>query len=245
MAKIVNPKEPVRFTPADQESRDESERVTYLITVPGHWSRVAFRKDLVRRGIVRHTRLDMLRAMLRGMKKIVGVVDPTGASHGEMIGAIEAVIAAHESYFADYNAGLYPEGDEEAAKAMVLRFAEISDAASDLAPLRKIVSSYVPAFADMLADEETYSESFCLVAIETFLAGWENMPQPFRKSDVGGIPGPLLDLIPPAHVGALGARIESLLTVSEPEAKNSDSPSLSSSSQTTSPAASTTDSTIH
>lgn len=252
MAKLLNPKEPVRFSPSDQLRKNaedvyvipEDQQITYLLKVPTHWDRVELRKALATKGARQHGRLGLLVGLRKSLEDIFDVIDPDGALRPSLLARIDDVANEMTALFADIKAGKYQGEDDELAKEFAARWSAVSDAYSDLEELRRLVAANVPRFAAMLADDEVFDDIFALVTAQKFVIGWENRDAAFKR-DATGMHPDSLDTIPPSHIAEIGAKIAELLKPTETEAKNSVSPSLTSSSQGTSTAASTTDSTIH
>jgi len=234
MAKILNPKEPVRFSPEDQLTRPEGERIVYLLKVPDRWDRINLRKALAARGARQAGWLDLALAM----RAIVAQNDAESAR--PVLASLETFIERVRAYGAQ-DFGTTDEG----IKARVREHLTLSAYWDELKPLADICASASASFASLRGDGEVYLELASIEAARIFLRGWEGAPADGKKMPafdrgVNGVPVETLELLPPGHVFAIYERLEELLKPTETEAGNSVSPSPGAGTQPTSETAAPT-----
>lgn len=222
MAKLLDPREPVRFTPDDQAALDEGARKTYLLKVPTEWDRINLRKALAARGARQVGWLGLAKAM----REIVEQAEGAAA-----LAVLDSFIAAVEAW----HAGPWESGDAERHKSEA--FSAVRQAWLDLKPLADLCAAHSPAFASLRGDDAVFLEIYAIEAARIFLRGWEGPGLPPFARGVTGVPFDLLERLPPNHVAEISDEIQRLLRPSEAEAGNSVSPSPGDSAPTSSTSA--------
>lgn len=252
MAKFLDPKKTVRFVPSNQLRKDEAgafvipeeQQVIYLLKVPTRPDRIELRKTMMAKGARKPGTLGLLRGCRAALEKVLDVIDTDGSQRDGLLNSIDVVIEGYEAFYADIRAGRYPDGNDEAERELKERLAALSEAYDGLDQLFRTVAQAVPSFGELIADDDAYFSIFSLVAAKKFLVGWENRSAEFAR-DAFGVTDDALETVSDDHLAEIAGKIGELMKPTETEAKNSVSPSLMSSSQTTSPAASNSDPTVH
>ncbi|HIC81842.1 MAG TPA: hypothetical protein EYP07_12925 [Kiloniellaceae bacterium] len=215
MAKILNPNDTLRFSPSSQDEVAEAERLTFLLRVPTLYTRAKLEKAIRSQGGREVTVWDWLRTAERGLKEIAEVANDDEAM-SEYIAAIQARRTAL----------LAADNAEEMVEIMLTRDEDIEAAA-------ELLRSYYPPLNELEANQSFYATCVGIEAARLLLVGWENGPAKFR-SGKAGVPESVLEQASEADLVELGKFIQEQLRPTPAEAKNSDSPSPTGSSETNS-----------
>ncbi|WP_142847231.1 hypothetical protein [Telmatospirillum sp. J64-1] len=222
MAKYLDPKQPVSLVPMGEEAKPEQERRTYLLRVPGLSDRAALQRAVRLAGGRQHPPLAMLAALRRGMEEIYG--DPRDESEAAAKSNLLALIDADEEALRVVWETAKDQSEDGRA-AFVEALAALSRAEAELLPLSNMIEQAYRPYAEMRADNEAYNGIYSIEAARLLLDGWENGPAEFRRGRTG-VPDDLLARIPEMHLLQIGAKVQEMLRVSDTEAKNSVSPSV-------------------
>lgn len=235
---LASPGETRTFVPPSEERRDPAHRVAYRLRVPSVWDRTRYRGALGAHGVRSHSVVPMLDAMAQGVRAIYGDADSAAKdAHLDVIAQYRAEAVALGQRLLD---GSIDVASEEGRAAFTESMGRQQDLDQALADVAEIVAQGYPPYAQMRADNASFALGRGVVAAQMFLVGWENVPRPFARTDAG-VPEALLAQLPEHHLIAIGAEVERLMAPTEPEAKNSDSPSSTGPSLMDSTAASTSD----
>lgn len=255
MAKILNPREPVWFTPSDQLTRDpkdqetflipEEDRVQYQLKAPSHWDEINLEKAKTARGARRHGTLGQIRILRAGVEAAAkaGLFDE--AMCADFLEQVDGVYAAHLAFVKDSAAGAYPATTPEEFAVLQAAWAVQSKLLAELDDLTDVIRPGYAPLGKALADDAVYAKIVGMESARIFVIGWRNRPGDVAR-DATGLRADLVDTIPMAHIVEIGQRVEELLKPTETEAKNSDSPSLTAlPAETTSATASNSPQSIH
>ncbi len=237
---LLDPKQPVRFTPADQAGRPEETRVVYLLKVPRLYDGAALDRAVAARGGRNHGALARLRSLRAGVKALLAD-DDEAVARDNLVARIDAYADELRAFGRALLAGEYDaagETEESTGPAkLAAALAAQAEHEAALAEVAELVREGYPLFARMVADEAVYPDILGIEAARLLLVGWENGPGEFRRGRAG-VPDEVLEAIPPYHLVAIGAEVERLRRPSEAQRKNSASPSRSPAAPATSTAAS-------
>lgn len=224
MAKLLDPKQPVRFAPADQTSKPEGEQVAYRLKVPTVMDRAAFEREIALRNGRQHHPLAKLSALRAGVVAIFDGQESEAAT--ETLAQIDDYAAELGGFYEQVRSGAFQgEEGQEAFAAAIERQGEFERALVEVAD---IVAEAYPPFARMRADDAVYPRIQGIAAAKLFLVGWEGI---VTKCDRGlaGLSDASLARIPDHHLVEIGMEVRRLSRVTEDEGKNSASPSHGSS----------------
>lgn len=180
---------------------DQDPAPVYLIRPPGLRDKIEWRREVAVMGARWHTDETMLAALRAGVSAVIAE-----DQHAQCFEVLDRVEAARER----------GEGVDEETIELATR-------------IEREVRRHYPRYCDMEAERAHWLEVAPFVAAQMFLVGWENGPGKF-KGYRGGASESALAAIPEAHVNMIGNRAISLMSPSATERKNSDAPSVSSSS---------------
>lgn len=233
MAVFRKPGELIDWIPPEQMRRPESERIVYTLKVPTVYERVAWRRAVAAKGGRRYGPSTLLATLKSGVLDFMDEGperDFIVTSIDEQIGRSMQVMEAAGS--ASVDADTFFEALSAAAHGE-----------NALAPVEALIEQVYEPYAAMRARNAVYSEIAAIEGARLFLTEIRNGP-PLERDKAGALTDQVLGQIPEAHMLQIGIRIEELVSPTEQEAKNSDSPSPGPSDETASTAASTQPSTI-
>lgn len=201
----------VEFTPPDAEGQEGAP--VYLLRVPTY--RIAARLEAAKaRAGLRYPPDHQLLAELR--RAVEAAVED--AQQPEILGLLDRFDA------------LRAAGDP-GHEDLLRTAAQVAQVEAQLAPVW-------PPLGDLLAERVMAIEMSLFLAAQHHLAGWRGEGLPPFEMENGIATAECLDRLPPGHVAAIGGRALALRRVDASAAKNSASPSRSSSRRPTSTAAS-------
>lgn len=187
------------------EARDGRPPV-YLLRVPQHRDRKAFRAALIRAGARPVSQAEVLEGLRAAIK---------GAAAPDQVAALLEIVDQFEA------AGRDGRADESLAR--------------DVAEIERVMRRAWPPYAALLGDQTEYLQVAPLVAAKLFLIGWENVAAPFKRVG-GEVPDAVLEAIEERDLDEIGWRAFALMHPSKDQEKNSASPSRSDSSRSSMPA---------
>lgn len=234
MAKLLDPRQPVRFVPIDQRALPEERQIAYLLRPPGLYDQAALERATIARGGRQHHVIEKLQVLRAG---VLEVMDEASEADRQFFASkidayIEALVAVGEQAMSGTLDTTTEEGRAESLEA-AKQLAAFEEA---LQPITAIVHDRYDRYAQMVADDTVYPIIRGIEAARMFLVGWENLKVPFVRTE-RGVPDSALARIPRHHIPQIGREVDRLMRPTEDEAKNSDSPSASPSGRKTSPAA--------
>ena len=210
MARLLSTKEPLRFVPPDQAERPEDEQVAYHILPPSVYSAPKLNRAVKSQGARLVTMVDILDALDEGLRALL----PEDAQ--------AETLATRLATVEDYRRWLMSEDKKERLRAIL-------DQDHAVHGLFRIVSRHYPKLSDLSADMDWYWDVLGIEAARLQVSNWENLTGPDGeavpcKRGLEGLTDASLQAIPERHLKAIGLYVHGLLSPSEAEAKNSESP---------------------
>ena len=222
MSKVLSTKQPLRFVPHDQAERPEAERIAYHVLPPSVYSAPKLNRAVRSQGARHVTTADVLDALEEGIRALLPAEEQA------------AVRAERLATVADYRAWTQHESAEERVRAELDRDHEVHE-------LFRIVARHYPKLSELAADRDWYWDVLGIEAARLQVCGWENLPGDDGTPAVcervlEALTEESLAAIPTRHLQPIGMYVLQVLTPSEREAKNSESPPPGPSAQTSSKA---------
>ncbi len=203
---------PDRFTP--EALKGKKGAPVYLIRPADMLAKAAFRRDLAAMGANYPSAVVVLETLRDGVRhgiapdqrtELLTLIDRADDVQSQLT---EAMIAASER----------GEGDDDSiiADLPALTVAE----RADLAELERDMRIHFRPYAQLLADRRYFLDVAPILAAQTFLVGWENVPETFSQTR-GVVDSALLErAVPEAHVIAIGHRAMALMRPDADAEKN-------------------------
>lgn len=225
MALIHRPGETIPFSPADQDAVPAAKRITYYLRVPSVYDKIAYRRALGERGAQLHPPAAMLRTLRRGVEHIMA--DSPAKARDQHLAAIDAQIERQDDFTTRLLAREFDTDTDDGRKAFAEAMRDVGLSAEALVELEALVRQGYGPYRAMAGDNAVYWAIAGLEAARIFLDGCDGLPGFSRGRQ--GTDEAFLVRIPDGHLFALAQRVQELMSPSEDDAKNSGSPSGSSS----------------
>lgn len=236
MAKLLSAGETVAWEPPWQDHVPAEKRVRYHLAVPTPPLRLRYR----RRCTVLGARRVMPRHLLNAIAAELAAMEP-GPDEVEIrdthLALVTGVQEAWDARSARLAAGEF--GGEDGAAAYVAELEAGAAREAEAEAIGRALVAFSPRLADLYAASDTWPEAAGMAAAEVFLAGWEGIATPFRRSGPDSLPDAVLMAVPELHLRLLAPHIETLFGPTEDERGNSAPPSSSRSTESDSGTTST------
>lgn len=196
MALLESPQGTFEVRPSDEDGAP-----VYICRVPRLVDRTAYRRAVTAAGGRFPGDIEMMRELATALDRLLPESDDA-----EQREKLKALAAAHADAF----------------RLFLDKKGEAPVMPPDLQQTVEEASRADPRFAGLMGDRMAYGEIAAIVAARMFLAGWENIAVPFRRTIAGGVPDDLVALIPYGDLFAISNAVSERMTPSEARLKNSD-----------------------
>jgi hypothetical protein len=225
MALIHRPGETIPFSPADQDAVPAAKRITYYLRVPSVYDRVALRRALAERQARLHSPIELLNALRRGVEEIMA--DHPAARRDFLLAAIDEQIVRQSGFIEAMGSKAFDLETDAGRDGFAAALTEIGKGGEALREIEGHVARGYPPYAALLGDNEVFWVCAGVEGARLLLEDCDGLPG-FRRTRMG-VDETFLASMPEHHFVAIAMRVQQLLSPSEDDAKNSGSPSGSSS----------------
>lgn len=228
-----------RLTPFSEGGKPAAEQVTYLFRTPRQREKIQYRHRIFAEGGRRHSVLDMLALLRKGVLFITDPAEMPGTDpevlaeqRAQTLALIDSLHGELLDFYGRMRDGEFNLATEDGLQAFQQAYGGITTGDDSLAPIAEVVGRYYRPYAVALADLSAYPDIVGQVAADLFLVGWENVKDPasptgaalkFRRG-TDGLSDEMLAAIRDGHLREMGLLVERLLEPTVIEAKNSESP---------------------